>query len=55
MIVDNDRERKDYIRTFTKQDWLDARLYDLCLNTSTTGIDLACEIAHTAIQAKSGV
>jgi len=35
----NDRERSVYIRTFTKQDWLDARLYDLCLNTSSKGID----------------
>src|SRR4030042_733058 len=38
-IEDNDRDRAAYIRAFSGQDWLDARLYDLCLNTSRTGVD----------------
>jgi CMP/dCMP kinase len=55
MIDTNDRERADYIRTFTKQDWFDARLYDLCINTSSTGIDQAAELALQAIKAKLAV
>ena len=55
IIEANDRERRGYIRTFTKQDWLDARLYDLCLNTSSTGLEKACEIVNTAILAKLGI
>jgi CMP/dCMP kinase len=55
MIEANDRERSAYIRTFTKQDWLDARLYDLCLNTSSTGFDQAFEIVNAAILAKLGI
>jgi cytidylate kinase len=54
MIGANDRERSAYIRTFTKQDGHDARLYDLCLNTSSTGLDQAFEIANAAILAKIG-
>ncbi len=54
MIEANDRERSAYIRTFTKQDWLDARLYDLCLNTSSVGFDRAFEIVNAAILAKIG-
>jgi cytidylate kinase len=41
---ENDRDRAAYIRAFTGQDWLDARLYDLCLNTSRTGPDGAVEL-----------
>ena len=52
MITANDRERSAYIRAFTKQDWLDARYYDLCLNTSSTGMDQAFEIVLAAVQAK---
>jgi CMP/dCMP kinase len=54
MIEANDRERSAYIKTFTKQDWLDARGYDLCLNTSSTGLDQAFELVHAAILAKLG-
>ncbi|MGD0751042.1 MAG: cytidylate kinase-like family protein [Anaerolineales bacterium] len=52
MIETNDAERSAYIRSFTKQDWLDARLYDLCLNTSSTGVEQACDIIRAAILAK---
>ena len=54
LIETNDRERAAYISTFTKQDWLDARLYDLCIDTSSVGLDnttdlvMACATAKTA-------
>jgi cytidylate kinase len=44
---ENDRDRAAYIRAFTGQEWLDARLYDLCLNTSRTGVDGAVELIST--------
>jgi cytidylate kinase len=40
----DDRDRAAYIRAFTGQDWLDARLYDMCLNTSRTGVDGAVDL-----------
>jgi cytidylate kinase len=54
MIEASDRERSAYIQTFTKQDWRDACFYDLCLNTSSIGLDQAFEIVNTAILAKIG-
>ncbi len=54
MIETSDRERSAYIRAFTHQNPLDARLYDLCLNTSSTGMDQAFEIVSAAILAKLG-
>ncbi len=55
MIETNDRERSAYIRTFTGQNWLDARHYDLCLNTSSLGLDKAFAVVEKAIETKIGV
>lgn len=55
MLDANDRERSAYIRAFTHENWLDARLYDLCLNTSSTGLDEACKLVDAALAAKLGV
>jgi CMP/dCMP kinase len=51
-IEENDRDRTAYIRAFTGQDWLDARLYDLCINTSRTGLDGAEELVTGFVKAK---
>jgi cytidylate kinase len=51
-MEENDRERAAYIRAFTGQDWLDARLYDLCLNTSHLGVDGAVELIGNCIQTR---
>ncbi|MDR3574679.1 MAG: cytidylate kinase-like family protein [Anaerolineaceae bacterium] len=48
----NDHERADYIRTFTKQNWLDARLYDLCVNTSAVGLDSTVDLAENCVSQK---
>ncbi len=37
------------MRAFTRQDWLDARWYDLCINTSSLGLEKVVEIARTLI------
>jgi len=50
LIETNDRERTAYIRAFTRQDWLDARWYDLCVNTSSLGLEKVVEIALALIK-----
>lgn len=52
LIRRNDQEREKYNQEFTKKNWLDARYYDLCLNTSSTGWDGAVEIAEKCVLAK---
>jgi cytidylate kinase len=52
MIEANDKERAAYIHTFTKQDWLNTRLYDLCVNTSHVGLDTSVELVAAGIAAK---
>lgn len=51
-IQTNDKERAAFDRAFTKSDGLDARLYDLCINTSSLGLDLAARIVSDAIHFK---
>jgi cytidylate kinase len=50
LIETNDRERSAYVRAFTRQDWLDARLYDLCVNTSRVGLEKVVEIVLASIK-----
>lgn len=52
LIKTNDQERDAYNKKFTQKNWVDARYYDLCVNTSTTGWDGAVEIAEKCILAK---
>ncbi len=58
LIKSNDQDREEYIRTFTKRNWLDARHYDLCINTSAVGwdcsVDLAEKCVHTKLQLAAG-
>ncbi len=51
LIDANDRERAAYIRAFTRHDWLDPRLYDLCLNTSKVGLDRAVDLVLACVSA----
>lgn len=51
-IKTGDKERGDYIRTFTKQNWLDAWHYDLCVNSSAVGWDCAVDLIETCVRAK---
>ena len=52
LIKTNDQERDAYNKKFTQKNWVDARYYDLCVNTSSTGWDGAVEIAEKCILAK---
>ncbi len=55
LVDGNDRERNAYIHTFTRQNWLDARLYDLCVNTSKVGFDKTVELVISCIEARIGL
>ncbi len=52
LIETNDKERAAYIRTFTRRDWLDARLYDLGLDTSRIGFDNMVALVMSYIEAR---
>jgi len=52
LIETNDQERATYIHTLTRQNWLDARHYDLCINTSAVGWDCAVDLAEKCVRAK---
>lgn len=52
MIAKNDRDRDAYMSTFARKDWLDARWYDLCINTSSLGIEQSVAVAVLGIKAK---
>ncbi len=52
LIAKNDRDRDAYMQTFARKDWLDARWYDLCVNTSSLGIEQSVAAAMLGIQAK---
>jgi cytidylate kinase len=54
LIETNDRERTAYMRAFTRQDWLDARWYDLCVNTSSLGLEKVVEITLALIKESAG-
>lgn len=52
LLDQNDRERKEYIRAFTRQDAWDARLYDLCLNLSTVGKEAGAQMVLLSAREK---
>ena len=52
LIRTNDRERDEYNKKFTRKNWLDARNYDLCMNTSVIGWDRAVDLAEVCVRTK---
>ena len=54
MIDSNDRERSAYIYKFTKQNWLEPRQYDLCVNTTTVGLDKTVELVLAGLWVMAG-
>ena len=55
IIEKNDRDRDAYMKAFTKFDWLNARIYDICINTSSIGIGKAVEIIKSCLEFKLGI
>jgi len=53
MIDLNDRERSAYIYKFTRQNWLEPGHYDLCVNTTTVGLDKTVEMVLACVEDKT--
>jgi len=54
ILEKDDRERFAYMKSFTRLDWLDARTYDLCINTSGIGMDNAAVLIKHGVEYKLG-
>lgn len=55
LVQANDRTRAAYVHNFTHQNWLDASLYDLAMNTSSLGMEKALEFALACAAQKIGL
>lgn len=51
IIEKNDLERNRYMKPLSRLDWTDAHNYDLCLNTSTAGIDPSIALIRNCVKA----
>jgi cytidylate kinase len=49
MIEMSDRRRAQFIRTVTGMCWTDACAFDLCVDTSATGLEVAVEVIATLL------
>ena len=54
LVQSNDHDRASYVHAFAHQDWLNASLFDICLNTSSLGMDKTLEVALSCINQKIG-
>jgi cytidylate kinase len=52
IIEQNDHERNAYMKSYTKLEWLDARTYDVCINTSSIGINNVAKIIKESLKFK---
>jgi len=52
IIEKNDKERQAYIKTHTGTEMLDLRNYDICLNTSSFGLDNCVALVKNALDSK---
>ncbi len=43
-MVKTDKQRASYYNYYASKKWGDARSYDLCINSSVTGVDGAVQI-----------
>jgi len=50
----SDRQRAQFIKSFTGQDWNDARVFDLCVNVGSVGLDAATEIVASLAESMLG-
>jgi cytidylate kinase len=54
ILEKDDRERFAYMKSFTRLDWLDVRSYDLCIDTSSIGLDNAAVLIQKGLAYKFG-
>ena len=53
-IAATDKERAAYYKAHTGREWIDARNYDLCLNSGSLGFDKCVQIISDYIKIKLG-
>ncbi len=53
-IASTDKERAGYYKAHTGRDWIDARNYDLCLNSGNLGFEKCVDIIEGFIKTKLG-
>ena len=53
-IASTDKERATYYKAHTGREWIDARNYDLCLNSGNLGFDKCVDIIADFIKTKLG-
>ena len=53
-ITATDKERAAYYKAHTGREWIDARNYDLCLNSGDLGFDKCVDIITDFIKVKLG-
>ena len=54
LVERSDRQRAQFIHRFTGQRWDDPNLFDLCVDTGSTGLELATEIVATLVESRLG-
>ncbi|MBZ5586932.1 MAG: cytidylate kinase-like family protein [Acidobacteriia bacterium] len=54
LVERSDRQRAQFIHRFTGKRWDDAHLFDLCLDTGSTGLEVATEIVATLVESHLG-
>ncbi len=54
MITQSDRERSKHHMAFTKVNWMDLSLYDICLDTSRLGLDFCADLLLQIVKEKTG-
>lgn len=52
MIAQSDRERAKYHKAFTKKNWIDLNLYDICLDTGRLGMDYCTDLLLNMLRDK---
>jgi len=54
LIERSDQQRAQFIRRFTGKRWDDPRLFDLCIDTGSTGVETATELVATLVESHLG-
>ncbi len=54
-VTQNDKARIQYCKTFTGNEWADARNYDLSIDTSKLGLDKAVELVLDFLKVREGL
>ncbi|MDD4921553.1 MAG: cytidylate kinase-like family protein [Bacteroidales bacterium] len=52
MLIQNDKERAAYCKTYTGKEWANARNYDLSINTGIIGVDKTVELILNYLKIK---